>query len=150
MTTMSFTVPMTPFAAMAERNGYRKETVRGRVHYTSTDDLGRAVVGPRSHRATRNRVITPQETRIMKWDTDTSGVNTEPIVEAEVVDEVVHDERPTWRERARRFGQRVINRLKDLEWHDTARHCAVTAFTWVALGSLALVFIKGAIWVMFL
>jgi hypothetical protein len=147
---VGFTVPVHPTGALAERNGFYQDKVNGERRYITVDDLGRAAVGPRVHRAGRlwpnmKRRHTKQTQETMNQAADHSAETTVIVLDGEEVQDAVIV--PEWRDRLRRSGRRLLACLRDKEWHETARQNAVTLFTYLTLGSVAAVFLKGAWWV---
>lgn len=117
---------------------YGVETIKGQKFFVARDDKGRTVIGPKRHRAGGLWFTGIKKKGAAMADND----NTVTIV---VGEEMPPRER-TLRERAREGWWKWRARLQDKEWHENSRQTAVTLFAWVALGSLAVMFLKLAVW----
>lgn len=152
---MFMTVPPHPAAELGERNGYTEDVVGGQHRFVTRDDLGRSVLGPRRHRhrpgLIRKSKRPKEVTRMIKVTPANEDPDaTQPfVIEAEEVPEVVvpAEAMPAWKAWLTEQKRVWRRRIMDPEWHLAGRHLAVDVFLWAMSLSLAVIFLKGAWWV---
>jgi hypothetical protein len=149
--------PEHPAAEYVDKYGARREMVNGQPHYVTTDDQGRAIVGPKQHRH-RLRWGRVRPERRPAGGGEGGSIKAKVHVGVDMADpeatvlivqgeEVPAPKKVTWRDRVRHGKHVWMARLYDKEWHEATRHLAVDIMMWSMGLSMSVIFIKGAWWV---
>jgi hypothetical protein len=120
---------------MGEQHGSYVDEVGGEERHITTDQHGRAVVGPRRH-ASKVRKFFRGHTRATQQDADT-------ITTGEVQQVVEGDNESRWAWLRRQW----MVRFYDEQWHKAIQHTAADIMIWSLGLSFSAVVIKGAYWV---
>jgi len=159
-------------AEMLLRNGYREDTIGGRRHYVGHDNTMRAVIGPVRHRA--KGLMSLGRKRSVKWD-EQIAKDIEEVFAQDTPDNVRTVDFSKLREggpvnhhhqhmhlslnqvmpepvrkpgRWRRLREWAKASWYDEDWHKGAQNTALTTLMWMFTATAAVVFLKGALWVL--
>lgn len=162
-------VPENPAAGYVPKYGVYKEEMRGRVYYVTSDDKGRALLGPVSHRAIKKRKNPPtgptlvsRPLKVLIDDeamreagirmADSMNRTMQQLAESLGTVELPKPEPAPVKEKGpgmlRRMANWVEDKWYDDEWHRGARNTAGTVLLWSFTALALLTFVKGALWVL--